>query len=71
MIARWGGAATEPWYAPMNVIIAEVDRETGALSDSLTLPERRQLEYFVPGTEPGALRVDVRRLFFLGPLPVF
>jgi penicillin-binding protein 1A len=71
MIARWGGAATEPWYAPQSVVIAEIDRDTGMLSDSLTPPERRQLEYFVPGTEPGALRVDVRRLFFLGPLPVF
>jgi len=71
MLARWGGAATEPWYPPLSVVVAEVDRETGALSDSLTPPERRQLEYFVPGTEPGALRVDVRRLFLLGPLPVF
>jgi membrane carboxypeptidase/penicillin-binding protein len=71
MIARWGGAVTEPWYPPLSVVIAEVDRETGALSDSLTPPDRRQLEYFVPGTEPGALRIDVRRLFRLGPLPVF
>jgi 1A family penicillin-binding protein len=71
MLARWGGAATEPWYAPLSVVAAEVDRETGALSDSLTPDERRHLEYFVPGTEPGALRVDVRRLFRAGPLPVF
>ena len=48
---------------------AEMDRDLGKLADAATPIERRFTEYFLPGTEPGALRVDARRLFILGPLP--
>lgn len=72
MLARWGGASTTPWPVPSTVVKAEMDRETGDLAEEWTAPERRYVESFVAGTEPGALRVDVRRLFLrLGPLPVF
>jgi 1A family penicillin-binding protein len=72
MVARWGGASTTPWPVPSTVVQAEMDRETGELAEAWTPEERRYLESFVAGTEPGALRVDARRLFLrLGPLPVF
>lgn len=72
MLGRWGGAATSGWPVPSNVVQAEIDRETGELAEANTPPDRRYLESFVAGTEPAALRVDVRRLILtLGPLPPF
>lgn len=72
MLARWGGASAQPWPLPANVVVAEMDRATGDLAEPTTPPERRYMESFVAGTEPGALRVDARRLFLtFGPLPVF
>jgi hypothetical protein len=55
---------------PTNIVLAEMDRETGDLAEPTTPAERRYVETFVAGTEPGALRVDARRLFLtFGPLP--
>ncbi len=71
MVARWGGASTTEWTVPYGVVAAEIDRETGALAEAWTLPEQRVTEYFVAGTEPPALRIDARRLFGFGPMPVF
>ena len=72
MLARWGGASTSDWILPATVVLAEMDRETGDLAEPSTPPERRYMESFVAGTEPGALRVDARRLFLTyGPLPGF
>lgn len=72
MLARWGGASAEDWRLPSTVIVAELDRETGDLAEQWTPDDRRYREYFVPGSEPGALRIDARRLFLTyGPLPVF
>jgi len=56
------------WDVPPGLISAELDRSTGRLADTFTPPDRRYTEYFLPGTEPGALRVDARRLFVLGPI---
>jgi 1A family penicillin-binding protein len=56
------------WEAPSGLVTAELDRRTGKLADASTPAERRYTEYFLAGTEPGALRVDVRRLFVLGPI---
>ena len=56
------------WDMPPGLVTAELDRETGKLADPATPPERRYTEYFLAGTEPGALRVDARRLFVLGPI---
>jgi penicillin-binding protein 1A len=57
------------WDPPAGLIAAELDRRSGRLADAATPAERRYTEYFLPGTEPGALRVDARRLFLLGPIP--
>jgi penicillin-binding protein 1A len=70
MFARWGGASTLDWRVPSQLVTAELDAETGDLAEATTPPERRYQEFFVPGTEPGALRIDARRLFFVGPLPI-
>ena len=59
---------TATWDVPAGLVTAEVDRQTGKLADPSTPAERRYTEYFLPGTEPGALRVDARRLFVLGPI---
>jgi penicillin-binding protein 1A len=72
MLARWGGATSQEWRMPSSVIVAELDRETGDLAEQWTPDDRRYREFFVPGSEPGALRIDARRLFLtFGPLPVF
>jgi 1A family penicillin-binding protein len=56
------------WEVPTGLVTAELDRKTGKLADATTPAERRYTEYFLAGTEPGALRVDARRLFGLGPI---
>jgi penicillin-binding protein 1A len=58
MMARYhaGRPAPAPWTPPAGMVTAELDRATGQLADSLTPPERRYVEYFVPGTEPEPLR---------------
>jgi penicillin-binding protein 2D len=72
MLARWGGASAQDWPMPSSVIVAELDRETGDLAEQWTPDSRRYREFFVPGSEPGALRIDARRFFLTyGPLPVF
>ena len=70
MLARSGYAKTTAvWEVPPGIVTAELDRLTGTMADATTPPERRYTEYFLSGTEPGALRVDGRRLFGLGPIP--
>ncbi len=69
MMARYyAGRASSEWSPPGGLFIAELDRETGALADSLTPPERRYTEYFIDGTEPPELRFDLWTLFEWGPI---
>ena len=69
-LARGGYARVgAQWPAPPGLVTAEMDRDSGKLAAASTPIERRFTEYFLPGTEPGALRVDARRLFMLGPIP--
>jgi penicillin-binding protein 1A len=51
-----GRPAPASWTPPVGLVTAELDRLTGQVADSLTPPERRYTEYFVPGTEPEPLR---------------
>ncbi len=55
-------SSTLPWLPPPGLVIAELDRETGALATPETPAERRYTEYFLDGTEPVTLRMDVWRL---------
>jgi len=76
MIARYyaslGNAApalSAAWDAvPPGLLYAELDRETGAVADSLTPPARRYVEFFLPGTEPPVLKTDPWRLPQFGAL---
>jgi penicillin-binding protein 1A len=42
--------------APAGLVFADVDRETGEVATPLTPADRRQLEYFIAGTEPLEIR---------------
>jgi 1A family penicillin-binding protein len=62
-------ALASAWDAvPPGLLYAELDRETGAVADSLTPPARRYIEFFLPGTEPPALKSDPWRLPQFGAL---
>jgi penicillin-binding protein 1A len=76
MVARYYaslGAAAAPNVAawatpPPGLSYAELDRETGALADTTTPPRHRYLEFFLPGTEPAALKSDPWRTPQFGAL---
>jgi penicillin-binding protein 1A len=68
-ISRWyKDRSVGEWTTPGGLVVAVMDRETGELANPSTPAERRYAEYFLPGTEPAALRLDVRRLFLWGPI---
>jgi penicillin-binding protein 1A len=71
MMARYyaGRPAPAPWSPPAGLLAAELDRSTGLPADSLTPPAQRYTEYFIPGTEPQALKdIPWRRGGFGGVL---
>jgi 1A family penicillin-binding protein len=70
MIERAGWARpSDAWNEPpAGVEKAVLDRATGRLAVATTPADQRYVEYFIPGTEPGALRVRARALFSLGPI---
>jgi penicillin-binding protein 1A len=70
MVGRYyAGRSTNGWGAPPDgLVYAELDRETGQLATPMTLPEKRYVEYFVPGTEPLAMRNNPWRVPQWGPL---
>ena len=61
-----GNRATLPWTPPPGVLSMELDRDTGLPPTVTTLPARRYTEWFVAGTEPGAIPLDVWKLMELG-----
>jgi penicillin-binding protein 1A len=61
--------ATHAWDTPPpGLVYAQLDRETGALADSTTPPDRRYIEFFLPGTEPLSLKNDPWRMPQFGAL---
>jgi penicillin-binding protein 2D len=70
MIGRYyAGRSTSGWPAPPDgLIYAELDRVTGQLASPQTPPELRYVEYFIPGTEPFAMRNNPWRVPQWGPL---
>ncbi|MBM4194660.1 MAG: hypothetical protein FJ202_09830, partial [Gemmatimonadetes bacterium] len=70
MIERSGYARpSDAWsQVPASVTSVTLDRITGRPATSLTPVDRRYVEYFVPGTEPGALRIQARNIFRSGPI---
>lgn len=68
MVKRYyGSGSAGSWYAPAELSYAELDRASGQLADSLTPPDRRYVEYFLPGTEPPLLRVNPWKIPQWGP----
>ncbi len=68
MVARYyGGSSAGEWPVPADLSMVEMDRDFGTLADSTTPPERRHLEYFLPGTEPPLLRVNPWKIPVWGP----
>ncbi|HEX3160665.1 MAG TPA: PBP1A family penicillin-binding protein [Gemmatimonadaceae bacterium] len=71
MVAEYyGGRGAGTWTPPSYLVAAELDRATGEPATPFTPLEQRYVEYFLPGTEPGALRVSPWKLFQWGPLGI-
>jgi 1A family penicillin-binding protein len=70
MIGKYyAGRPSNGWVpAPEGLVYAELDRTTGELATPLTPPERRYVEYFIPGTEPMAIRNNPWKVPQWGPL---
>ena len=69
VVSRWYRThAAGTWTTPTGLVAVPLDRDTGDIATASTPAERRYTEYFLPGTEPAALRLDVRRLFTWGPI---
>jgi penicillin-binding protein 1A len=69
MISRWyQGRGSSEWAAPAGLLTAELDRDTGLLATPETPIEKRYTEYFLPGTEPGAMRVNPWKIFRWVPI---
>lgn len=63
MVSRYyGSRSAGEWTAPPDLFYAELDRATGAPTDETTSAERRHVEFFLPGTEPAALRGNPWRI---------
>ena len=65
--AAYGNRASGVWTPPPGLVPVELDRASGRPSDAATLEERRYVEWFMAGTEPGA-PVWPWSLFRLGPI---
>jgi penicillin-binding protein 1A len=72
MIGRYyGGRSTNGWPTPPDgLAYAELDRTTGQIATPQTLPGDRYVEYFLPGTEPEAMRSNPWKVPQWGPLMV-
>ena len=69
MLAHWyQGRTPGAWTPPEGLVTAELDRDTGQPATPATPPERRYTEYFLPGTEPGAVKVTPWSIFASGPI---
>ena len=66
----YGSGGAGEWAPPPDLSYGELDRLTGQLADSTTPPERRYIEYFLPGTEPPLLRMDPWKIPHWGPFIV-
>jgi penicillin-binding protein 1A len=61
------GRSSRGWTPPPGVVSAELDRTTGKVADATTPADRRYTEWFLLGTEPGALAWPWS-LFRMGPI---
>jgi hypothetical protein len=65
----YAGRSSANWPTPPDgLTYAELDRETALLATPQTPPDRRYIEYFIPGTEPAELRNNPWKVPQFGPL---
>ena len=61
--------STSGWGPPPDgLVYAELDRDSAGLATPATPPDRRYIEYFIPGTEPMELRNNPWKVPRWGPL---
>jgi 1A family penicillin-binding protein len=63
-----GRPAPARWTPPVGMVTAELNRLTGQLADSTTPPAQLYTEFFIPGTEPSALRDIPWKVPVFGPV---
>jgi penicillin-binding protein 1A len=70
MIGKYyAGRSSAGWGPPPDGLsYVELDRDTGLLATPTTAPEKRYIEYFIPGTEPAEIRNNPWRVPQWGPL---
>ncbi len=70
MIGKYyAGRASSGWGPPPDgLVYAEIDRDSAGLATPLTPPDKRYVEYFLPGTEPPELRNNPWKVPRWGPL---
>ncbi len=69
MVASWyRDRPTGNWDAPPSVVAVDIDRVTGEPARVETPDAQRYTEYFLIGTEPGAVRANPWALFRWGPI---
>jgi penicillin-binding protein 1A len=70
MMGRYyAGRSTNGWGPPPDgLVYADIDRETAKLATPRTPPDKRYVEYFLPGTEPAELRNNPWKVPQWGPL---
>jgi 1A family penicillin-binding protein len=70
MIGKYyAGRSSAGWGPPPDgLAYAEIDRDTGGLANPMTAPDKRYIEYFLPGTEPVELRMNPLTVPQWGPL---
>ncbi|AMW05699.1 penicillin-binding protein 1A [Gemmatimonas phototrophica] len=65
--AAYESRSAGSWTAPPGVVAVEIDRANGQVADAKTPTDRRYTEWFLIGTEPGALAWPLS-LFRVGPI---
>ena len=70
MIGKYyAGRTSSGWGPPPDgLVYAEIDRDSAGLATPLTPPDKRYVEYFLPGTEPPELRNNPWKVPRWGPL---
>ncbi|MDB4878388.1 MAG: penicillin-binding protein family [Gemmatimonadetes bacterium] len=70
MVGRsYAGRTSAGWSPPPEgLVYAELDRTTGDVATPATPPDKRYVEYFLPGTEPASLRNNPWKVPQWGPL---
>ena len=70
MIGRYyANRPTPSWGPPPDgLVYAQMDKDTGLVATPMTAPDRRYIEYFLPGTEPVEMRNNPWKVPQWGPL---